>query len=223
MPRKRSKTAFTFSSTRYAPTHAVCVMRAAPSLGALLVRCYPSVLVGHRIGLKSTFCWWWVCSAQSHRIAHAADFSSYSHSRERMEVGSFWRRSMWFSGAMPTHARKTFLMQLICRNRALTTGVFLGTRGALMHAERMLRMGSNLVKVSEPSGLISMRWQSSVRIARSRIKGEANRESSHVLCITIVLSPPMKILVVYSSRARLLSRTNGTYFITTRWSGFSPG
>jgi hypothetical protein len=50
-----------------------------------------------------------------------------------------------------------------------------------------------------------MRLQSSARITRSRMMGLANRESSHVLWITIVLWPPSRISEVYSSIARLLS------------------
>jgi hypothetical protein len=52
-----------------------------------------------------------------------------------------------------------------------------------------------------------MRLQSSARITRSRMMGLANRESSHVLWITIVLWPPSRISEVYSSIARLLSPT----------------
>ena len=74
----------------------------------------------------------------------------------------------------------------------------------------------------------------------------ARRLSSHVLCITIVLLPPIKILELYSSIALknknkfikilslgikiwfikaiylLESFTWGTYLITTQWSGCSP-
>ncbi len=56
-----------------------------------------------------------------------------------------------------------------------------------------------------------MRFTSSARRTRSRMMGAASSESSHVLCITIVLRPPMKISDVYSSMARLLSATYGTY------------
>ena len=53
--------------------------------------------------------------------------------------------------------------------------------------------------------LNSMRVESSAMRQRSRISGAARSESSHVLCITIVLRPPIKISDVYSSIARLLS------------------
>lgn len=56
-----------------------------------------------------------------------------------------------------------------------------------------------------------MRVQSSANNTKSKIRGAANNESSHVLCITIVLRPPMKISEVYSSIALLLSPTYGTY------------
>ena len=56
---------------------------------------------------------------------------------------------------------------------------------------------------------------SSATMIRSRMIGAARRESSQVLCSTTVLVPPMKISEVYSSMARLLSPTYGTYLITT--------
>lgn len=84
---------------------------------------------------------------------------------------------------------------------------------------------------------------------RSKMRGVASRLSSHVLCMTRVFLPPMKISLVYlremlqketgdkrahnvtktqwakaeshSSIARLLSPTYGTYLITTTWSGCS--
>merc|ERR1719326_1808830 len=71
--------------------------------------------------------------------------------------------------------------------------------------------------------LYSMREVISARSTRSRMSGVASSESSHVLCITIVLCPPMKISEVYSSIARLLSATYGTYLMTTTWSGCSCG
>ena len=52
-----------------------------------------------------------------------------------------------------------------------------------------------------------MRVVNSARSTRSRMMGAARRESSQVLCITMVLRPPMKISLVYSSIARLLSPT----------------
>eukprot|EP00966_Prymnesium_polylepis_P307274 7100648-Prymnesium_polylepis.1 len=63
----------------------------------------------------------------------------------------------------------------------------------------------------------------SARMARSRMSGVASSESSHVLCITIVLVPPIKISEVYSSIARFESATVGTYLMTTTWSGCSRG
>ena len=68
-----------------------------------------------------------------------------------------------------------------------------------------------------------MRVMSSAKMTRSRMMGAASRLSSHVLCMTMVLRPPMKISLVYSSMARLLSATYGTYLMTTTWSGCSPG
>merc|ERR1719217_1712485 len=66
-----------------------------------------------------------------------------------------------------------------------------------------------------------MREVISARMARSRIRGVASSESSHVLCMTMVLVPPMKISEVYSSIARFESATYGTYLMTTTWSGCS--
>lgn len=50
------------------------------------------------------------------------------------------------------------------------------------------------------------------------MSGVASSESSHVLCMTMVLSPFMKMRDVYSSMARLESPTKGRYLITTQWS-----
>mmetsp|Transcript_21233 Transcript_21233/g.36381 ORF Transcript_21233/g.36381 Transcript_21233/m.36381 type:complete len:258 (+) Transcript_21233:808-1581(+) len=71
--------------------------------------------------------------------------------------------------------------------------------------------------------LYLMRETMSARMHRSRMSGVASRESSHVLCITIVFVPPMKISDVYSSIARFESATAGTYLMTTTWSGCSCG
>merc|ERR1719337_183137 len=68
-----------------------------------------------------------------------------------------------------------------------------------------------------------MREVISARMARSRMSGVASSESSHVLCMTMVLWPPMKISDVYSSMARFESATYGTYLMTTTWSGCSCG
>merc|ERR1719399_2038256 len=66
-----------------------------------------------------------------------------------------------------------------------------------------------------------MRSVMSARMHRSRMSGVASSESSHVLCMTMVLWPPMKISDVYSSIARFESATYGTYLMTTTWSGCS--
>lgn len=66
-----------------------------------------------------------------------------------------------------------------------------------------------------------IREHSSPSMARSRMSGAAKRESSQVLWMTSVLWPPIMISLVYSSIARLLSPTYGTYLITTTWSGCS--
>lgn len=52
-------------------------------------------------------------------------------------------------------------------------------------------------------------------MTRSKMRGLARSESSHVLCMEIVFLPPMKISDVYSSSARFESPTYGTYLITT--------
>ena len=49
--------------------------------------------------------------------------------------------------------------------------------------------------------------------------GVASRESTHVLCITIVFVPPMKISDVYSSIARFESPTAGTYLAAASGDG----
>ena len=48
------------------------------------------------------------------------------------------------------------------------------------------------------------------------MRGAANKESSQVLCIDIIFSPPQNIEESYSSKARLESPTEGTYLITTK-------
>merc|ERR1711988_455805 len=72
-----------------------------------------------------------------------------------------------------------------------------------------------------PAVLYEMREHISARMARSRMSGVASSESSQVLCMTMVLVPPMKISEVYSSMARFESATLGTYLMTTTWSGCS--
>ena len=63
--------------------------------------------------------------------------------------------------------------------------------------------------------------KASIKIIISNIKGAANNESSHVLWIDIIFSPPQKMAESYSSRALFESPTVGTYLITTKWSGCS--
>jgi hypothetical protein len=58
-----------------------------------------------------------------------------------------------------------------------------------------------------PAVLYWMREHMSARMARSRMSGVASSESSHVLCITMVCWPPMKISAEYSSIARFESPT----------------
>mmetsp|Transcript_6551 Transcript_6551/g.24714 ORF Transcript_6551/g.24714 Transcript_6551/m.24714 type:complete len:323 (+) Transcript_6551:170-1138(+) len=131
---------------------------------------------------------------------------------------------MLFSGAKPTQARKTFSSIARCLESAFTTGVPLGTRGAFVRYDSNTETGCSFLKRFSSRGpLISMRVESSAMRHMSRISGAASSESSHVLCITIVDLPPMKISLVYSSIALLLSPTYGTYLITTTWSGCSPG
>ena len=108
-----------------------------------------------------------------------------------------------------------------CLKSELTTGVPGGTIGALSMYERSESTGWNECHSDSPFFLYVMREASSARIARSRMSGVASSESSHVLCITMVLWPPMKISLVYSSIARFESATYGTYLMTTTWSGCS--
>merc|ERR1719399_224685 len=130
-------------------------------------------------------------------------------------------RAMWLSGGRPTQARKMFSMQPRCLKRALTTGAPGGTSGALMRYERMDMIGWKEEKALMACVLYWMREVISARMTRSRMSGVASSESSHVLCITMVLVPPMKISEVYSSIARFESATYGTYLMTTTWSGCS--
>mmetsp|Transcript_5615 Transcript_5615/g.15469 ORF Transcript_5615/g.15469 Transcript_5615/m.15469 type:complete len:301 (+) Transcript_5615:134-1036(+) len=160
-------------------------------------------------------------------------------------------RLMWFSGGRPTQARSTLHSASRCRNSALITGVPEGTSGALSRKDsrestEWKRSPSSSPSVAAASasasgatavaaasamalaasaGVVSrsrMRSHSSAITTRSMISGAASRLSSHVLCMAMVLVPPMKMREVYSSSARLLSPTCGTYLMTTQWSGCSP-
>ena len=58
-----------------------------------------------------------------------------------------------------------------------------------------------------------MRPKSSVTRMRSKMMGAASRESSHVLCMIMVLVPPMKISETYSSavvRERVSGRVSSS-------------
>jgi hypothetical protein len=55
----------------------------------------------------------------------------------------------------------------------------------------------------------------SLLATKSSMSGAARSESSHVLCSTMVLRPPISISLVYSSIARFESPTYGTYLIRT--------
>mmetsp|Transcript_32245 Transcript_32245/g.66733 ORF Transcript_32245/g.66733 Transcript_32245/m.66733 type:complete len:332 (+) Transcript_32245:77-1072(+) len=136
---------------------------------------------------------------------------------------SLCSKSMLFSGASPRQARRMLVRHWRWANSALTTGVPGGTSGALRRYERTERTGWKRSKSASPCFFSEIRSKSSVRMTRSMMSGAASSESSHVLCITTVLVPPMKISDTYSSIARLLSPTFGTYLITTTWSGCSPG
>lgn len=70
-----------------------------------------------------------------------------------------------------------FSMQALWRKKALTTGVPAGTKGALQRKDRSARTLWKDWKSSSPWGRTVTRWQSSVRITRSRMIGLANRES----------------------------------------------
>merc|ERR1719486_483162 len=101
-----------------------------------------------------------------------------------------------------------FSIQQRCVKSAFTTGAPGGTRGALI--------------MYESSDMIG--WKSDQSLSSAVLywmRGVASSESSHVLCITMVCWPPMKMSAVYSSIARLLSPTLGTYLMTTTWSGCS--
>ena len=50
----------------------------------------------------------------------------------------------------------------------------------------------------------------------SKMRGAANKESSQVLWMEMIFSPPQKMEESYSSKARLESPTEGIYLITTK-------
>merc|ERR1719364_228141 len=114
-----------------------------------------------------------------------------------------------------------FSMQQRCVKSAFTTGVPGGTSGALIMYESSDMIGWKSDQSLSSAVLYWMREHMSARMARSRMSGVASSESSHVLCITMVCWPPMKISAEYSSIARFESPTLGTYLMTTTWSGCS--
>lgn len=130
---------------------------------------------------------------------------------------SLYSRSKWLTGGKPRQPLKRFSMHCLCLARAFTTGAPRGTSGALHKQLRIDNTELNGWQVV--TKLLKMRkeilWQSSVRTMRSRMRGDASKESSHVLWQTIVFFPFIMISEVYSSMARLLSPTYGTYLITT--------
>lgn len=132
-------------------------------------------------------------------------------------------RSMWFCGGSPMQALRMFSIQLRWRKRALTTGLPGGTSGALKRKPSSDSTGWKPCGSGSVSVQKLTRWHSSVSMARSSMMGAARSESSQVLCSTSVLVPPSISSDVYSSIARLLSPTYGTYLMTTQWSGSSPG
>ncbi len=84
--------------------------------------------------------------------------------------------------------------------------------GALKKKEIYERTGP----IFSPSIFILVK--SSPRTIISIMIGTARSESSQILYVEIVFVPPKKIYDVYSSKALLLSPTNGTYLMTTSWS-----
>ena len=101
-------------------------------------------------------------------------------------------RSMLFSGASPMHALNMFSSIARCLLSAFTTGVPAGTSGALVRYDRSEETGCNARSCVSLGPLILMRVESSAIRHMSSINGAASRESSHVLCMTIVFVPPMK-------------------------------
>lgn len=70
-----------------------------------------------------------------------------------------------------------FSMHALWLKKAFTTGVPVGTRGALQRKASRAKTLWKDWNSSSPCGRTVIRWQSSVRITRSRIIGLANRES----------------------------------------------
>ena len=63
------------------------------------------------------------------------------------------------------------------------------------------------------SSLIVTLEKTSISIIISKIRGAANKESSQVLWMEMIFSPPQKMEESYSSKARLESPTEGIYLI----------
>lgn len=72
---------------------------------------------------------------------------------------------------------RMFSMHALWLKKAFTIGVPVGTRGALQRKASRAKTLWKDWNSSSPCGRTVMRWQSSVRITRSRIIGLANRES----------------------------------------------
>lgn len=102
------------------------------------------------------------------------------------------------SGGRPTQALKIFTIHCLCEASALITGAPGGTIGALRRYERIDKTLWNLSKCNSGSASIKLvtEWgisaqidilsHNSVKTIKSRISGAANKESSQVLCNTIV-------------------------------------
>lgn len=107
-------------------------------------------------------------------------------------------RYMKSSGGRPTQALKIFIIHCLCDASALITGAPGGTIGALRRYERIDKTLWNRSKCNSSSASIKLAtgWgesthtvilsHNSVKIIKSRISGAANKESSQVLCNTIV-------------------------------------
>ena len=123
-------------------------------------------------------------------------------------------------GGSPIQARNNPSIALRCFMRALITGAWPGTRGALSKKLKILRMGWKASKagaaVSRAMRIFERNWVK----GRDRAWAGGKEKSSQTLWIEMVERPPMKISLSYSSMARLESPTAGTYSMIMTWSGF---
>ena len=107
--------------------------------------------------------------------------------------GIFHSRCIWLRGGKPLQALSVFSKQALCWNKELITGELFGVCGALNKNDKTEWIQAICLNESIVSSLRVTLVNNSIKIIISIINGAANNESSHVLWIEIIFSPPQKI------------------------------